>query len=125
MNLKKGSALILVLCFLGQLSMASHVLTYSEMRTQLSNAATDRASKIQSIQNLLRHEAVQSRLEGLANLERIEEALPNLDDRTLDQLALESQRLNDELQAGELCAATIALIVLIAAAIVVAVVAYA
>jgi hypothetical protein len=125
MNIRRMLALVLVFCFFSQAAVASHVVTDQEIRNQISNVAADRTAKICAIQKLLRHEAVQSQIRGLADLERIERTLPALDDETLDQLASESQRLSDELQAGEICGATLALIVLIAAVIVVAIVAYA
>jgi len=125
MNCKNVFALLLALCFFSQIGIASHVVNDREIRTQLSTSADDRASKIEAIEKLLRHESVQAQLGRIANLTKIEQALPALDDETLEQLAAESQKLSDELEGGELCAATIALIVLIAAVIVVAIVAYA
>jgi hypothetical protein len=125
MNCKKALALFLVFCFFSQIGVASHVVSDQEIRAQLSASANDRASKIATIEKLLRHESVQAQIGGMADLTKIEQALPALDDETLDQLAAESQRINDELEGGEICAATIALIVLIAAVIVVVIVAYA
>ena len=116
---------ILVLLLFSQTGIASHIVSDQEVRAQLSGAATERAAKIHTIQKLLRHEMVQKQVGGMADLAKIEQALPALDEDTLDRLAEESQRLNDELEGGEICAATIALIVLIAAVIVVAIVAYA
>jgi hypothetical protein len=125
MNLRKITALFLVFCFLSQAAVASHLTTEQELRAELASLATDRASKIQSIERLLRHEVVRDQIGKLADLKRVEEALPTLDDETLHRLAAQSEKLNDELKGGQICAATIALIVLVAAVIVVAIVAWA
>jgi hypothetical protein len=125
MNFQNVFALLLVLCFFIQSGSASHVVGEQEIRTQLLISANDRAAKIEAIEKLLRHESVQAQIGRIADLTKIEQALPALDDETIDRLATESQKLSDELEGGELCAATIALIALIAAVIVVAIVAYA
>jgi hypothetical protein len=114
-----------MLCFFVQSGTAAHVVSEQEVQEQLLFSAKDRASKIEAIEKLLSHDSIQTQIGGLADLTKIKQALPALDDETLDQLAAESQRVNDELEAGEICAATIALIVLIAAVIVVVIVAYA
>jgi hypothetical protein len=125
MKLRGIFLLLLVLCFFSQATAASHLVSDQEILAKLSNAAADRASKIQTIEKLLRHETIQAQIGGMLDLAKIEQALPALDDETLDRLAAESRELNDELEGGEVCAATIALIVLLSAVIVVAIVAWA
>lgn len=125
MNLREVVTLLLLICFLSQTAASSHLLSDQEIRAQMLNSAADRTSKIEKIDRLLRHETIQTHIGRMIDLAKIEQALPALDDETLDRLASESEELSDELEGGEVCAATIALIVLIAAVIVVAIVAYA
>jgi CHASE3 domain sensor protein len=70
------------------------------MRAALGKSSAERAANIQEVQKLLRHDEVQKRFGALADLGKIDEALPTLDDATLRQLATDSQQVNDQLQAG-------------------------
>jgi hypothetical protein len=95
--------LALILCFPGHLiaqQQPSHVVSLEELRTALVSRSVERAANVQEVQKLLRHDEVQKRFGALADLGKIEQALPTLDDETLRQLAADSQKVNDQLQAG-------------------------
>ena len=95
--------LALILCFPGNLiaqQQPGHVVSLEELRTALVSRSVERAANVQEVQKLLRHDEVQKRFGALADLGRIEQALPTLDDETLRQLAADSQKVNDQLQAG-------------------------
>ena len=77
-----------------------HVVSLEELRTALVKRTAQRTANVQEIQKLLRHDEVQKRFGALADLEKIEQALPTLDDETLSRLAADSQKVNDQLQAG-------------------------
>ena len=77
-----------------------HLVAIEELHKQISERAATRTQNIQEVQALLRHEAVQSHMGQLLNLEKLAIAIPALDDSTLEQLARESQRMNEEFQAG-------------------------
>jgi len=97
------TTLVLTLCFPSNLlaqRQLGHVVSLEEMRTALVKRAVERAANVQEIQKLLRHDEVQKRFGALADLEKIEQALPTLDDETLSRLAADSQKVNDQLQAG-------------------------
>jgi len=99
------TTLVLSLCFPGDLiaqRQLGHVVSLEELRTALVKRSVERADNVQEIQKLLRHDEVQKRFGALADLEKIEQALPTLDDETLSRLAADSQKVNDQLQAGNL-----------------------
>ena len=62
--------------------------------------AEAREENIEEVTAFLRHQAVRDYVGNVADLERIEAALPTLDDATLSYLAAESAKANDELKAG-------------------------
>jgi hypothetical protein len=69
------------------------------------------------VQKLFRHDEVRRHLRAVANLEKIEKAIPALDDETLARLAAESRRIEDDLRAGKawqliVVAALVAIIVI-------------
>ncbi len=102
-NVLPTTTLVLILCFPGDLiaqQQLGHVVSLEELRTALANRTVERAANVQEIQKLLRHDEVQKRFGALADLEKIEQALPTLDDETLSRLAADSQKVNDQLQAG-------------------------
>jgi len=102
-NVLLTTTLVLSLCFSGDLiaqQQLDHVVSLEELRTALVKRTAQRASNVQEIQKLLRHDEVQKRFGALADLEKIEQALPTLDDETLSRLAADSQKVNDQLQAG-------------------------
>jgi len=103
LNMFLTISLALILCFPGHLiaqQQPSHVVSLEELRTALVSRSVERAANVQEVQKLLRHDEVQKRFGALADLEKIEQALPTLDDETLRQLAADSQKVNDQLQAG-------------------------
>ena len=102
-NVFLTTTLVLILCFPGDLiaqQQLGHVVSLEELRTALVNRSAQRTADVQEIQKLLRHDEVQKRFGALADLEKIEQALPTLDDETLSRLAADSQKVNDQLQAG-------------------------
>ena len=102
-NVLLTTTLVLILCFPSSLiaqQQLGHVVSLEELRTALVKRAAQRAANVQEIQKLLRHAEVQKRFGALADLEKIEQALPTLDDETLSRLAADSQKVNDQLQAG-------------------------
>ncbi len=78
----------------------SHVVSVEELQHRLSVQSARRSQDIQEIRQLLRHDRVQARLGNLVDLRRVEVALATLDDKTLNQLADESRRVNDQIEAG-------------------------
>ncbi len=97
------TTLVLTLCFPSNLlaqQQLGHVVSLEELRTALVSRTVERAANVQEIQKLLRHDEVQKRFGALADLKKIEQALPTLDDETLSRLAADSQKVNDQLQAG-------------------------
>jgi hypothetical protein len=77
-----------------------HVVGVGELDSQLINQSAQRVENIQEIQKLLRQNPVQQQLGNLFNLEKVELAVAALDDETLNKLAAESQKVNDEIEAG-------------------------
>jgi len=78
----------------------SHVVPLGELQNQLAEQSGQRLQNIHEIQKLLRRELIQREVGRLVDLERVELALNNLDDETLNELATESREVNDQLQAG-------------------------
>ncbi len=114
-NVLLTTTLVLILCFPGDLiaqQQLGHVVSLEEMRTALVKRTAQRAADVQDIQKLLRHAEVQKRFGALADLEKIEQALSALDDETLTRLAADSQKVNNQLQAGIAISTWVALIVL-------------
>ena len=114
-NVLLTATLVLILCFPGDLiaqQQLGHVVSLEEMRTALVKRTAQRAADVQDIQKLLRHAEVQKRFGALADLEKIEQALSALDDETLTRLAADSQKVNNQLQAGIATSTWVALIVL-------------
>ena len=104
-NVILTTTLVLILCFPSSLiaqQQLGHVVSLEELRTALVKRTAQRADDVQEVQKLLRHAEVQKRFGALADLEKIEQVLPSLDDETLSRLAADSQKVNDQLQAGAL-----------------------
>ena len=96
-------ALVLNMSFPGDLiaqQQPGHVVSLGELRAAMVERSAERAANIQEVQKLLRHDEVQKRFGALADLGKIEQALPTLDDETLIRLAADSRQVNDQLQAG-------------------------
>ena len=115
----KACLTILILLSLSfqQASMAqpvpNHVVPLEELQNQLVTQSAQRMQNIQEVQKLLRHDLVQQQVEKLVDLEKVELALATLDDETLQELAVQSREVNDQLQAG---ISTVTIIVIVAAA---------
>ena len=77
-----------------------HLVSIQELRNQISERTAVRTRNIQEVQALLRHQAVQAHMGRLFDLEQIAMAVPALDDETLEMLARDSQRMNEQFQAG-------------------------
>jgi hypothetical protein len=98
-------AIVLVICpAFHQIAQAEqtalHVVSGQELKEAVAAKLAQRASDMQEVQNLLQHEVVQRQVGRLLDLTRIERRLSTLDDETLNQLAAESRRVNDQFQAG-------------------------
>ena len=99
-----------------------HLVSIEDLKTEVSARNVERAGHVREIQSLLRHPEVQ-KLGHRFELEKIETAIPSLDNATLARLADESARMNERFQAGHLCGpnwtaivavvATMAMIVLV------------
>ena len=97
-------------------------LSIEDLRTEISARNAERAGNIREVQTLLRHPEVK-KIAHLFDLEKIEAAIPKLDDATLAKLALESAQMNERFQAGHpfnpnwtaviIVVATMAMIVLV------------
>ena len=100
-----GLAILVVLNFSlqGQLlaqPTQGHVVPLEELTKTVTERWARRAENIRDIQQLLRHDEVHTRVGGLVDLDKIEHAIPTLDDETLERLATESRKVDDQLRAG-------------------------
>ena len=86
----------------GPIPVVTHSLSIEDLRTEISARNAERAGNIREVQTLLRHPEVQ-KLAHLFDLEKIEAAIPKLEDATLARLADESARMNERIQAGHTC----------------------
>ena len=86
----------------GPIPGVTHSLSIEDLRTEISAGNAERAGNLREVQTLLRHPEVQE-LAHLFDLEKIEAAIPNLDDATLARLADESARIKERFQAGQPC----------------------
>lgn len=77
-----------------------HVVPTQELQAAVAAKFAQRGQNIREVQKLLRHDVAQKQVGRLVDLERIEKALPTLDDETLNKLATESRKINDQLQGG-------------------------
>ena len=106
----------------GPIPGVTHSLSIEDLRTEISARNAERAGNVREVQTLLRHPEVQ-KLAHLFDLEKIQAAIPKLDDATLARLAEESARINERFQAGHpynpnwtaviIVVATMAMIVLV------------
>ena len=74
-----------------------HVVSPEDLRTAVKAEFVLRKANVEEIQKLLRHEVVQKQTAWLIDLERIANVVPTLDDNTLNRLAQESRKVNDQL----------------------------
>lgn len=81
-------------------AVPGHVIPGEELQNQLIVQSAQRMEHIQEIQKLLRQNLVQQEVGKLVDLERVELALAALDDETLNQLAVQSREVNDQIEAG-------------------------
>ena len=78
----------------------SHVVSANQLRAHIVARAAVRKANIQEIRTLLGHDEVRREVGALAQLDRIEQAIPSLDDDTLARLAADSRAVNDQITAG-------------------------
>ena len=78
----------------------SHLVPLEEVRRDLVRHSSQRTENIQEILEVVRHEEVQKRVGQLGDLEKIEVALASLDEATLEELATQSRKINDQIHAG-------------------------
>ena len=86
----------------GSIPVVTHALSIEDLRTEISARNAERAGHIREVRTLLRHPEVQE-FSHLFDLEKIEAAIPKLDDATLARLADESAQMNERFQAGHPC----------------------
>jgi hypothetical protein len=77
-----------------------HVVPLEKLQNRLISHSAQRMEDIAEVQKLLRHDLVRQQLGKLMELEKVELALATLDDETLERLAGESQKVNDQIEAG-------------------------
>ena len=71
-----------------------------DLQNELTIRSEERLRDIQEICKLLRHEVVQREVGKVVDLEKVELVLVALDDETLHELAIQSNQLNDQIEAG-------------------------
>ena len=79
---------------------AVHLVSIEDLKGEISAENADRAGNIREVLTLLQRPEVQ-KLGRHFDLEKIEAAIPTLDDDTLARLADESARVNEQFRAGE------------------------
>lgn len=97
---------------------ADHVVSATELHTALVMRSDQRREDLAEIRTLLRNAAVRHQLHGVANLEKIETAIANVDDATLRELAGKAKQANSDVAAeGKMTVAVILIVALIAISI--------
>ncbi len=86
----------------GTVPDAAHLVSIEDLRAEVSARNSERPGHIREVQTLLRHPGVQKSAH-IFDLEKIDAAIPRLDDATLARLADESARINEQIRAGHLC----------------------
>lgn len=79
---------------------AVHLVSIEDLKAEISAGNAERAGNIHEVLTLLQRLEVQ-KLGRHFDLEKIEAAIPALDDDTLARLADESARMNERFRAGE------------------------
>ena len=106
--MKPTCTILTILMFLssslhaGPVPDVAHSVSIDDLRNEITVTNVERAGNIRKVQTLLRHPEVQN-FAHLFDLEKIEAAIPKLDDATLSRLADESARMNERFQAGQRC----------------------
>lgn len=77
----------------------SFLITRGELRAAMRSAAEQREANLQRVRRLLRQPEVEREAGRLVDLVRVSRALTALDDRTLERLAVESDRAGESLRA--------------------------
>mgnify|MGYP001200317408 FL=1 len=76
------------------------LVSIQELRNQISEQEAVRSQNILEVQKLLRHKVVQAHVGRIFDLEKLAVSVPTLDDSTLERLAHESERMNEQFQAA-------------------------
>lgn len=79
---------------------AVHLVSIEDLKAEISAENAERAGNIREVLTLLQRPEVQN-LGRHFDLEKIEAAIPALDDDTLARLADESARMNERFRAGD------------------------
>ena len=79
---------------------AAHLVSMEDLKAEISVGNAERAGNIREVLTLLQRSEVQ-KLGRHFDLEKIEAAIPVLDDDTLARLADESARMNEQFRAGD------------------------
>lgn len=79
---------------------AVHLVSIEDLKSRISAGNAERAGNIREVLTLLQRPEVQD-LGRHFDLEKIEAAIPSLDDDTLARLAEKSARVNEQFRAGD------------------------
>ncbi|HEV2418673.1 MAG TPA: PA2779 family protein [Terriglobia bacterium] len=97
-------ALILAFAlFPPQLSAEDHVIPQTSLHQALVNASAARQKQIAQVKNFFASKPVASALKkGGVDLRQVQQAVPNLSDQELAQLATRTQKIQNDFAAGAL-----------------------
>ena len=95
---------------------ANHVVSTAELHTTLIQQSEERKQNLAEIRTLLHDESVRNQLRGIANLDKVESSLANLDDETLRELGVRARQVHRDVTAG----ANKTVVILIVATLIVA-----
>lgn len=79
---------------------ANHLVPLADLHSALAAKSAQREAHIAEIQTLLRHDAVQEKLGGLLDINKVETLISHLDDQTLSDLSSQSRRINEDIAAA-------------------------
>jgi hypothetical protein len=106
-------SLLLALSSVSPSYAASHLVPAAELRAALSRQSEEREADLAEIRSLLNDEAVRDQFGSIANLNKIEASIANLDDETLRDFANQSRRVNADVSAAGKAKIAIILVVAI------------
>jgi hypothetical protein len=112
---KSAACLAILLCaqqIAGAQARKPDLVTRAELRSTLRSAAEQRDANLKKIRRVLEHADVARQGERVAGFARVSRALSTLDDRTLAQLAVQSDHVWEQVH-GEGAGKVLTIIVLI------------
>jgi hypothetical protein len=99
-----------------------HVVPSAELQQSLDSAAETRRQNEADLQRLVAHEEVQQAAEAAGiDPEQVREAIPQLDDETLAELAARARELEDDVAGGFIGGIIIILVLVVLLAVLLAV----